>query len=316
MAVRFVIRSAEGQALAEELSYGFEQPRIVLGRGAAADVRIPHLTVSEVHATVRAEGDGYAIIDHDSTNGTKVNGTRVGAQRSKRLHDGDRIEIGLFTLTFHSGVVLVQTVTSERTAELARRLFRGSAAGQRLGAPRLVQIAGQETGKSLPVPAPPSRLLIGSAPSCQLVLGDPAVAAEHAEVIRDLDGVLIRALDANRPLDVNGQRAVQRRLRDGDELLFGAVRVLFEEPADEPIDQLAAEPDREIAKVEPQPASEALAPVQAESTPQSAEPKPAPPPKPRPPQGPPFDADVLIYVFAAIVIAVSVAGLVALMSSQ
>ena len=89
--------------------------------------------------------------------------------------------------------------------------------------------------------------------------------------------------------------------------------MLFEEPADEPIDQLAGEPDREIAKIEPQPVVEPGGPAAAA---EDAEPRPAPAPKPRPAQGPPFDADVLIYVFAAIVIAVSVAGLIALMSSQ
>jgi pSer/pThr/pTyr-binding forkhead associated (FHA) protein len=311
MAVRFVIRTAEGKPLAEELSYGFDQARIALGRGAAADIRIPHLTVSEMHATVRLDNDGYAITDNDSTNGVKVNGARIGAQRRKRLHDGDVIELGVYALSFHTGVALAQPVTSERTAELARRLFRGSQAGQRLGGPRLVQLGGPETGRSLSVPAPPSRLLIGSGGECQLVLADPAVAAEHAEVSRDLDGVLIRSLDPRRPLDINGQPLAQRRLRDGDELLLGATRLLFEEPAEEPIDQLAAEPDRSFA-------AESTAAPEAEAAPIPEEPTPAahPPAKPRRTAGPSFDADVLIYVFAAAVIALSVAGLIALMSAE
>jgi pSer/pThr/pTyr-binding forkhead associated (FHA) protein len=317
MAVRFVVRSAEGVPLSEELSYGFEQARIVIGRGVSADVRIPHLTVSDVHATVRLEGDGYAITDHDSTNGTKVNGARIAPQRGKRLRDGDTLEIGVYALSFHTDFALTQTVTSERTAELARRLFRSSKAGARLGVPRLVQVSGPDSGKSLSVPAPPSRLLIGSAAQCQLVLADPAVAAEHAEVTRDLDGVLIRAIDPGHALEINGQPLQQRRLRDGDELLLGAVRVLFEEPAEEPIEQLTGEPDRPVpAKVEPVPVN-----AEPESDAASAVPEreSSPPPKPVKPKGrggPPIDADVLIYVFAAIVIAVSLAGLIALMRGE
>ena len=105
MGVRLAIRSAEGQPLSEELAYDFEQARIVIGRGAGADVRIPHLTVSDVHATLRQQDDAYVILDNDSTNGTRVNGARVTGDRPKRLHDGDRIEVGAYAArSFASGV--------------------------------------------------------------------------------------------------------------------------------------------------------------------------------------------------------------------
>jgi pSer/pThr/pTyr-binding forkhead associated (FHA) protein len=312
MAVRFVVRTAEGQPLSEELAYGFEQARIVIGRGASADVRIPHLTVSEVHATVRLDSDGYAITDNDSTNGTRVNGTRLPGQRRKRLHDGDRIDIGAYTLSFHAGVALAQAVTSERTAELARRLFRGSRAGARLGDPRLVLLSGPDTGKSVAVPQPPARLLLGRAPDCQLVLAEPALLPEHAELVRDLDGVLIKSLDPERPLSINEQSVAQRRLRDGDELLLGATRLLYEEPAEQPIEQLAAEPDSPLG---PAPAPVAAQP-ELPAAPSLPAPRRSDPAVRAASTGPSFDADVLIYLFAAVVFAVSAAGLIALMTAE
>jgi pSer/pThr/pTyr-binding forkhead associated (FHA) protein len=315
MAVRFVVRSAEGQPLSDELAYGFEQARIVIGRGASADVRIPHLTVSELHATVRLGSDGYTITDNGSTNGTRVNGVRLAPQRSKRLQDGDRIELGAYALSFHENVALAQAVTSERTAELARRLFRSSRAGARLGEPRLVILSGSDTGKSKPIAQPPARLLIGRSEECQLVLAEAALAPEHAELIRDLDGVLIRALDPERPLSINGQPVVQRRLRDGDELLLGATRLLYEEPVEEPIDQLGSEPDQQLApEPAPAPAGAAgagptLAAPQEAGAARSSELAQAA-------RGPSFDADVLIYLFAAVVFAISAAGLIALMTAE
>ena len=57
-------------------------------------MRIPHLTVSELHATLRLQDEVYTLVDNDSTNGTWVNGTRLTTGRTKRLHDGDRIEVG------------------------------------------------------------------------------------------------------------------------------------------------------------------------------------------------------------------------------
>ncbi len=310
MGVRFVVRSAEGQALSEELAYGFEQTRIVIGRGPGADVRIPHLTVSETHATVHLDGDGHAIVDNESTNGTRVNGVRLSAGRKKRLHEGDLIEIGAYGLTFHTGVALPQTVTAERTAELARRLFRQSHAGAHVGAPRLCVLTGPQTGKSLDVPNPPARLLIGRAAGCQLVLDDPDVTEEHVELVRDLDGVMIRKIERAARLEINGLTVEHKRLRDADELVLGKTRLLFEDPAEEPIDGLAAEADRTLPPPAlpppPAPAGQSAAPSQPARA--------SAPPRGRPP--PPFDADLIIYALAAIVIAVSIAGLIALMSAN
>jgi pSer/pThr/pTyr-binding forkhead associated (FHA) protein len=313
MGVRFAVESAEGKPLAEGVSYGFEQARIAIGRGSSADVRIPHLTVSELHAEVRLVGDAYTIEDRDSTNGTLLNGTRLAPGRSKRLREGDRIEIGAYVLSFHLGVVLSHTITLERTSELARRLFRQSHAGAGVTAPRLVLLTGAETGKSVEIPLPPARWLLGRADTCQLLLrDDPEVGNEHAEIIRDLDGVLVRNLDAKRGMLINEQRVAQRRLRDGDELLFGTTRLLFEEPAEEPMDALVAESDRPLPKAEPA-ATEVARPIDVQP----------PADKPRgavvhetPQRRSSFDADLLIYALAALVIALSVVGLIALIRAE
>jgi hypothetical protein len=113
------------------------------------------------------------------------------------------------------------------------------------------------------------------------------------------------------PLDINGQPVVQRRLRDADELLLGGTRLLFEEPAEEPIDSLMAEPDRPLP-----PPSAPPAELPADSSPGQAAPeRDSRASRSRPPP-PPFDADLIIYALAAIVIAVSVAGLIALISAR
>lgn len=304
MGARLVIRTASGRALDEVVAYPFDQSRLVIGRGASADVRIPHLTVSAAHATLAVEGDGYSIVDQGSTNGTRVNGELLVRGRRKPLRDGDRLEIGAYTLSFHTGELVTQPITAERTAELARRLFRESQGTRPIASPRLIVLDGPTVGARLDIPPAPARLLVGQAEHCQLVLTDPAVAREHLEVVRDLDGIRVRPLEGSSGAEIEGERIVVKRLRDGDELKLGATRLLFEEPAEEPMQALANEPDRALR-------ARASDPEPSEPIPAAAEPGPAEPPAERsPPLG---DADLVIYAIAAVVVAASIAGLFVLM---
>src|SRR6185312_9773187 len=157
MAVRFVVRSRDGHTMQEELAYPFDQARIVLGRAPSADVRIPSPTVSEAHASVQLKGADWFLTDLGSRNGTKHNGQKLLPERTRKLHDGDLIDIGNYVLSFHSGVVTTEPMSAERTAELARRLWREaqSARGVQIEAPSLRVINGPRAGVRLEIlPAP------------------------------------------------------------------------------------------------------------------------------------------------------------------
>ncbi len=312
MALRLTVRSAEGRPLAEELRFDFEQARITLGRGAGADVRLPHTSVSDQHAAIRLESEGYVVVDGDSTNGTRVNGEKLVPGRKKRLSDGDRLDIGVYAIVFEGSRLTTETVTAERTAELARRLFRASQRGAQLGAPRIVILDGPQVGKSVEIGEPPARLRIGRAETCQLVLADPDVSREHAELVRDLDGVTLKNLESKNGVVLQGQVVQHRRLRDGDELMLGKTRLLFEEPADQPLIALMAEPDRPMPTPSTPPSELPTATVEASTIdPASARTSRAARAETGDKRN--LDTDLLIYALAAVVIAVSVAGIVFLM---
>ncbi len=69
----------------------------VIGRGTEADVRLPDTGVSRKHVDVVLEGPVAVVQDLGSTNGTLVNGRRVGRQP---LSDGDVIRIGHSVLVY------------------------------------------------------------------------------------------------------------------------------------------------------------------------------------------------------------------------
>lgn len=311
MGVRFVVRSGEGRqddgGRPGDVEYPFEQTRIVLGRGAAADVRIPHRSVSELHATVQLRGDAWMLADAGSTNGTLHNGQRLQGDRSRRLRDGDQIEIGVYVLSFHTGVLVPEPISAERTAELARRLLRDAygASPHALPAPRVCVLGGPHLGEVLEIPPAPARLLIGGAAMCQLVLSSDDIAREHAELVHDLDGVLVRALPDQR-LRVAGHAVRSRRLRDGDEFTLGETRLLFEEPAQVAIDALKHEADIPLAEQEPsRTETEPIEPIVPDTLP--LQPLPAATGR--------SDADVLIYALAGIVLIASTLGLMLLLGT-
>jgi hypothetical protein len=71
-----------------------------VGRAPSCDLPIDHAFVSALHCTFFLEHHGVAVVDHESSNGTIVNGAQVRGKAI--LAGGDVIEVGpvVFTLTF------------------------------------------------------------------------------------------------------------------------------------------------------------------------------------------------------------------------
>lgn len=70
-----------------------------IGRDLANQVVVVSKRASREHASILRQGRRVYIEDHESTNGTLVNGERLLGQRL--LGDGDRISIGDVTFEFH-----------------------------------------------------------------------------------------------------------------------------------------------------------------------------------------------------------------------
>ena len=71
--------------------------RLSVGRAADADIMLDDVTVSRHHAESVADGDGWAVVDMGSLNGTYVN--RESVER-RLLTSGDLIQIGKFRLQY------------------------------------------------------------------------------------------------------------------------------------------------------------------------------------------------------------------------
>ncbi len=69
---------------------------------------------------------------------------------------------------------------------------------------------------------------IGRLDTCDVVLDDPTVSREHAQVVREGEGFDLVDLGSRNGTRVNGYGITRQRLVDGDDLLIGAVPLRFE----------------------------------------------------------------------------------------
>jgi hypothetical protein len=75
-----------------------EQP-VSIGRRPESNIVLADPNVSRSHAEIRPHGDGFLLIDLGSTNGTKVNGTRINQHI---LQDGDELSFGNTQIRFEA----------------------------------------------------------------------------------------------------------------------------------------------------------------------------------------------------------------------
>ena len=88
-----------GVLVAGERVYRLEEPAALLGRSRQCDVVLNDPNVSRRHAEVRREGEGWVLVDLDSTNGVLLNGQEV---KRAALADGDRLQLGTTALRFET----------------------------------------------------------------------------------------------------------------------------------------------------------------------------------------------------------------------
>jgi signal transduction histidine kinase len=84
----------------EGKQFELSEPVVVIGRDAASAIRLHDTEVSRRHAEVRRSGEGYALIDIGSANGTYVNNQRV---TEAPLQPGDQIAVGQSVLVYSIG---------------------------------------------------------------------------------------------------------------------------------------------------------------------------------------------------------------------
>jgi pSer/pThr/pTyr-binding forkhead associated (FHA) protein len=225
----------------------FDTGRVVIGRGAGCDVRLPDPSVSHRHATVRANGSEYALVDEKSTNGTFIGGARLAPHTPRPLKNGELLRVGRVWLEVRIDQTPATRDLAVATRDLALALV--SQAMRALGQPaetRIQVTRGADAGAALTLQDEGRVYVIGRDASCDLPLADSDVSRAHINVVRRGGTVLLRDLGSK-----NGVRLGDARLppdrdvpwRAGTTLLVGGTTIALEEPAATALAELEAAED-------------------------------------------------------------------------
>jgi cytochrome P450/NADPH-cytochrome P450 reductase len=203
----------QGRSLPGNRSY-------LVGRDPRCDIVVTDDRVSWHHAALQPQGDRWVLVDNASTNGTYAHDGRrvarieIGAECVARLgHPAD-------------GPVLRCTVTGAGQGTPAGPAAHpGTGAAARDATDVLpAQGPGPEPA-SPPGGTPPGKTLrIGRAPDNDIVVLDPGVSRHHAELRNVAGRYRIVDLASHNGTFVNGQRATDTPLSEGDVVGVGPAR--------------------------------------------------------------------------------------------
>lgn len=96
--------------------------------------------------------------------------------------------------------------------------------------PQLSVLIGPEPGRRLTISKP--RIIIGRGISSDIRFNDRAMSRTHCEILKNEDNLIIRDLESQNGIRVNGRDVTEQILQDGDQLDIGSMRfiVIIPEP--------------------------------------------------------------------------------------
>ena len=208
-----------------------DKPIFNIGRTADNDIVIDNLAVSRLHAVLEREKGDYYIRDCDSLNGTLLNDSRVG--RSK-IKDGDEIVIGKHTLKVQNQFGIEMTANQDIAPfDQTVMIGPGQKAPQPIPAghpskngPRLVEKT--RSGEVVIELSKPIYVL-GKDEGADVSLDGFLIAKQHAEIVQQAGGYVIRHLSGLRKVSVGGKPVKECVLKNNDEIKIGNKEFVFQE---------------------------------------------------------------------------------------
>ena len=112
----------------EKMEALLTQPEVEIGKASHNQIVLTQPTVSNTHAVILARNGGYSIVDLGSSNGTFVNGERLGDE-ARTLQHGDKIQIAEALMTFRNPSETTENKTARLTPDILEEVRRRAGLG-------------------------------------------------------------------------------------------------------------------------------------------------------------------------------------------
>jgi hypothetical protein len=99
-ATRLKARLIDSDNVTDSPDFPLGQSVFRIGRHPASDLVLAEKTVSGRHAAIEFQEDQYVLIDQNSTNKTRLNGTELKPQKAYQLKNGDQVSFDAYCFTF------------------------------------------------------------------------------------------------------------------------------------------------------------------------------------------------------------------------
>jgi len=182
--------------------------------GREGDVLISDGRVSRRHAQIVMADGGMTLEDLGSTNGTILNGNKVGANVATAISSGDKISFGGFemVLSVPGAMSATQVFTSNKTAAI--------------DAPRLEPPAAYLVGENLRLPLKKGLNTFGRKAENDVQIPDPYVSGKHGVIEVLDDGIYLTDTGSTNGTLVNDAKlSAQQKTKIGkdDEIRLGSI---------------------------------------------------------------------------------------------
>jgi pSer/pThr/pTyr-binding forkhead associated (FHA) protein len=260
MPITVIVRSVGGDGV--RLTFDGTQ-RVVIGRGAGSDVRLPDSSVSHRHATIHSQGAEFVLVDEGSTNGTFVGGVRIAAHTSRLVRSHDQVRLGRIWLELRLEQNAVTRDLAAATRDLALALVSQAIAAVGGDTTTRVRVMeGADQGTAIPLAESDRDYVLGRGPNCDLLLADPDVSRSHLRVVRRNGTVLVCDLGTRNGTQIGDAQAPRGEpvpWRPAQMIKVGRTVLALEEPVMQALALIEDSPDEVLTpdKAPPAPLSEA-----------------------------------------------------------
>ncbi len=214
-----------------QAEYNLDKDELRVGRAADCEIVVDNMGVSRHHCSIVRSGEGWAVADQGSNNGTFVSGKRVDGTQD--LKHKERIVLGKHSLEYDAhgtadpakaaaasggggggGGEMTMFVDPEQMKKMQEELKKG-------GQAMVLSII--QGGREVKVQLVKQETIIGKIPGADIPVRGMFVKPIQAKVIKSDSGHRLVSMGGFRSVKVNGRKVSDSNLNPGDVLQVAGV---------------------------------------------------------------------------------------------